>query len=207
MNQENRIPAAAVDPGNAHAAECGDFLTEVAPVSPAKIKAFCLALAAEADLVRQRAYWNLLRQSAPSSNALDLALQSIMNPNAPNRGEAVRYLRSCFPDRLPALLEAFARDPDEEMRYQLSEFLCDSDIEAAVGMKIGMLGNASREMQAVLIRQIGELGNLWHLEGLNGLDNLSGGNSVYARAAQLLAKRTGKQAVGQLQKVSRDNGF
>ncbi len=85
------------------------------------------------------------------------------NPCAPNRGEAVRYLRLCFPDRLPGLLEAFARDPDEEMRYQLSEFLRDSDQEAAVGMKIGMLGNASPERQELLINEIAELGNLWHL--------------------------------------------
>lgn len=119
-----------------------------------------------------------------------------MNPSAPNRGEAVRYLRICFPDRLPGLLEAFARDPDEEMRYQLSEFLRDSDQDAAVGMKIGMLGKASPEKQEVLIKEIAELGNLWHLEGLQGLDNLAGGRSVFARAAELLSKRTKTQPAG-----------
>ena len=81
----------------------------------------------------------------------------IMNPTASNRGEAVRYLRKCFPDRLPALLEAFAKDADEELRYQLSEFLRDSDQDAAVGMKIGMLKTASPEKQEVLINEIAEL--------------------------------------------------
>jgi len=166
------------------------------PVPPAQIEALCHTLAAETDPAKQKFYWSLLQESAPSSKALDFALQSIMNPSAPNRGEAVRYLRLCFPDRLPGLLEAFARDPDEEMRYQLSEFLRDSDEEAAVGMKIGMLGNSSPARQEVLIQEIAELGNLFHLEGLHGLDNLAGGGSVFARAAELLAKRTNTQAAG-----------
>jgi hypothetical protein len=173
MNQENQRPT---------------------PLPAGEIEDLCRVLAAETDPVERRRYWSLLQQSAPSSKALDLALDCIMNPSAPNRGEAVRYLRLCFPDRLPGLLDSFARDPDEELRYQLSEFLRDSDQEAAVGMKIGMLGKASPERQEVLINEIAELGNQWHLEGLNGLDNLSGGNSVFARAAQLLAKRTKTQA-------------
>ncbi len=60
------------------------------------------------------------------------------------------------------------------MRYQLSGFLRDADQEAAVGMKIGMLANASPEKQEVLVKEIADLGNLWHLEGLQGLDSLSG---------------------------------
>jgi len=117
-----------------------------------------------------------------------------MNPSAPNRGEAIRYLRLCFPDRLPGLMDSFARDPDEDLRYQLSEFVRDSDPDAAVGMKIGMLKNASPAMQETLVNEIAEQGNLWHLEGLHGLDEMAGGNSPFARAAELLAKRTRSRA-------------
>jgi hypothetical protein len=177
MNQENKVP-----------------LTDTTSVPASQIENLCQTLAAETDPVQQRHCWNLLQHSAPSSKALDLALDCIMKPSAQNRGEAVRYLRICFPDRLPGLLEAFARDPDEELRYQLSEFLRDSDQDAAVGMKIGMLGQATPEKQELLIKEIAELGNLFHLEGLNGLDNLAGGDSVFARAAALLAKRTKTQA-------------
>jgi hypothetical protein len=154
----------------------------------------CRTLIDETDPTKQKHYWSLLQRSAPFSKALDFALQTIMTPSAPNRGEAVRYLRLRFPDRLPGLLDAFARDPDEELRYQLSEFVRDSDQDAAVGMKIGMLGKATSEKQELLIKEIAELGNLWHLEGLHGLDNLAGGNSIFARAAELLAKRTKPQA-------------
>jgi hypothetical protein len=87
-------------------------------------------------------------------------------------------------------LDAFARDPDEELRYQLTEFVRDSDMEAAVGMKINMLKEASPALQESLVREIAELGNLNHLEALRGLDQLSGGNSVFGRAAELLAART-----------------
>jgi hypothetical protein len=45
-------------------------------------------------------------------------------------------------------------------------------------------------MQESLVCEIAELGNLYHLEALRGLDQLSGGNSVFARAAALLAART-----------------
>jgi hypothetical protein len=61
-------------------------------------------------------------------------------------------------------------------------------------MKIGMLGKASAEKQQLLIHEIAENGNLFHLEGLQGLDTLAGGNSVFARAAELLSKRTKTQA-------------
>lgn len=190
MNQEDHEPAPA-------ASGSGSALPDDATaLPPSQIEALCRTLADETDPAKQRHYWRLLQQSAPSSKALDLALDSIMNPALPNRGEAVRYLRICFPDRLPGLLEAFARDPDEEMRYQLSEFLRDSDQDAAVGMKIGMLDKATPERQEQLIKEIAELGNLWHLEGLQGLDNLAGGNSVFSRAAELLAKRTKSQATG-----------
>ena len=171
-------------------------VSDATPVPPSQIDNLCRTLAAETDPAKQRQYWSLLQQSAPSSKALDLALECIMNPCAPNRGEAIRYLRICFPDRLPGLLEAFARDPDEELRYQLSEFLRDSDQDAAVGMKIGMLGKASPEKQEALIKEIAELGNLFHLEALTGLDNLAGGDSVFSRAAALLSKRTKTQAAG-----------
>ena len=121
-----------------------------------------------------------------------------MNPSCPNRGEAVRYLRICFPDRLPALQEAFAKDPDEELRYQLSEFLRDSDQDAAVGMKIGMLKNATPALRETLVKEIAELGNLFHLEALQGLHAVNGGgeDSPFARAASLLAKRTRSQSAG-----------
>ncbi len=171
---------------------------DAVPVSPGEIETVCRSLAAEPDPAKQRQYWAVLQQSAPSSKVLDLALACIMNPTASNRGEAVRYLRKCFPDRLPALLEAFAKDPDEELRYQLSEFLRDSDQDAAVGMKIGMLKTASPEKQEVLINEIAELGNLVHLEGLHGLSAMGGDdrNSAFARAAELLSKRTRSQAAG-----------
>ena len=171
-------------------------VSDPTPVPPSQIENLCRTLAAETDPVKQRHHWSLLQQSAPSSKALDLALNCIMNPSAPNRGEAVRYLRICFPDRLPGLLEAFARDPDEGLRYQLSEFLRDSDQDAAVGMKIGMLSKATPKKQEVLIKEIAELGNLFHLEALNGLDNLAGSDSVFSRASALLAKRTKTKAAG-----------
>jgi len=189
MNQENRV-AAIVAAHPAERAESLRLLLDKAPLAPNEIDDVCHALAGEANPAMQTLYWRLLERSVPSSRPLDLALSCIMNPAALNRGEAVRYLRFCFPDRLPALLEAFARDPDEELRYQLSEFLKDSDVEAAVGMKIGMLADASTEKQEILIAEIAELGNLWHLEALRGLDQLSGGNSAFDRAAQLLAART-----------------
>ena len=93
-------------------------------------------------------------------------------------------------------MDSFARDPDENLRYQLSEFVRDSDPDAAVGMKISMLKNASPTMQETLIIEIAEQGNLWHLEGLHGLDKLAGGRSVFARAADLLARRTRTHAAG-----------
>jgi len=179
MNQQNQEPFPAMG-----------------PVPPNQIEPLCHALASEQDPGLQRHYWSLLQQSPPSSKALDLALDSIMNPGAPNRGEAVRYLRLCFPDRLPGLMDSFARDPDENLRYQLSEFVRDSEPDAAVGMKIGMLKNASPAMQEVLVNEIAEQGNLWHLEGLQGLDELAGGHSAFARAAELLARRTRSQAAG-----------
>ena len=185
MNQEKPIPSS-------------DSPFDAAPLPPGEIERVCSALAADPDPVKQRQYWLLLQQSAPSSKALDLALATIMNPSAPNRGQAVRYLHICFPDRLPGLLEAFAKDPDEDLRYQLSEFLRDSDQDAAVGMKIGMLKTASPEMQEVLIPEIAELGSLVHLEGLHGLSLLAGGDqdSAFARAAKLLAQRTRSQTAG-----------
>ena len=167
-----------------------------APVPPGQIERLCEALTAETDPALQRRFWELLRESAPSSKALDLALNHIMNPSAPNRGEAVLYLRRCFPDRLPALQEAFSKDPDEDLRYELSEFLRDSDQDAAVGMKINMLRTASAPMQERLIAEIAELGSLVHLEALHGLNELAGGgtDSAFARAAELLSKRTRSEA-------------
>jgi hypothetical protein len=185
MDPEKQIPSS-------------DLPFDAAPLPPGEVERVCRALATEPDLVKQRQYWSLLQQSAPSSKALDLALATIMNPSAANRGQAVRYLHICFPDRLPGLLEAFAKDPDEDLRYQLSEFLRDSDQDAAVGMKIGMLKTASPEMQEVLIPEIAELGSLVHLEGLQGLSLLAGGDqdSAFARAAELMAKRTRSQTAG-----------
>ncbi len=195
MNQENQTPAPAAGLGPTSPAGSIEFSpADTTPIPASQIASICQSLTAETDPAKQRVYWRRMQHSAPSSKALDLALQCITNPTAPNRGEAVRYLRSCFPDRLPALLEAFSRDPDEEMRYQLSEFLRDSDMDAAIGMKIGMLGKASAEKQQLLIHEIAENGNLFHLEGLQGLDTLAGGNSVFARAAELLSKRTKTQA-------------
>jgi hypothetical protein len=187
MNQENQVPSPGAGPS-----------PDAVPVTPAQIEQLCSALAAEPDPVKQRHYWALLQQSAPSSKALDLALTCIMNPSAPNRGEAVRYLRICFPDRLPALHQAFAKDPDEDLRYQLSEFLRDSDQDAAVGMKIGMLKTATPAMQETLVKEISELGNLFHLEALQGLSAIAGGSndSPFARAASLLAQRTRSQSAG-----------
>jgi hypothetical protein len=188
MNPEKQVPVSAASP----------FRDDVTPVPPAQVENICRTLAAETDRARQRHYWTLLQQSEPSSKALDLALNCIMNPSAPNRGEAIRYLHICFPDRLPGLLEAFAKDPDEDVRYQLSEFLRDSDQDAAVGMKIGILKTASSSMQETLIQEIAELGNLFHLEALQGLNTLAGGrdDSAFARAAELLAKRTRLQTAG-----------
>ncbi len=164
------------------------------PVPASQIPRVCSLLLAESDPLRQKQYWSLLQTSAAASKALDLALDCVMNASAANRGEAVRYLRLHYPDRLPALLDIFSHDPDEEMRYQLSEFLRDTDQDAAVGMKIGMLGKASPEKQEVLVREIVELGNLWHLEGLHGLDAIHGGNSIFGRAADSLAKRIRAQS-------------
>ena len=190
MNQENRVAALVSQTASAQRTEAFERLLDAPPLTPAEVSDLCGSLSAETDRGVHRLFWKLLERSAPSAEALDLALNSIMNPAASNRGEAVRYLRFCFPDRLPALLDAFARDPDEELRYQLSEFVRDSDIEAAVGMKINMLQHASPAMQESLVREIAELGNLYHLEALRGLDQLSGGASVFARAAALLAART-----------------
>ncbi len=173
-----------------------EFFPATGTVPTSQIEQLCRALASEPDPAQQRHYWSVLQQSAPSSKALDLALDCLMNPRAANRGEAIRYLHLCFPDRLPGLLDSFARDPDEEVRYQLSEFVGDSDPDAAVGMKIGMLKNANASLQEILIQEIAEHGNLFHLEGLHGLDDLAGGHSVFARAAELLAKRTRSQAAG-----------
>ena len=183
MNPENTVPPLGESP-----------LPDVAPVLPNQIETLCRALAGEKDPTKQQKYWLLLQQSAPSSKALDFALTCLMNPDAPNRGQAVRYLHICFPDRLPGLLEAFSKDPDEDLRYELSEFLRDSDQDAAVGMKIGMLKNASPQREQILLHEIAELGNLFHLEGLQGLDMVAGGNSVFARAAELLTARTGTRA-------------
>jgi hypothetical protein len=189
MNEEKEVPASPDSSQITENEASFDPFSGATAVPPIPIDALCHTIAAETDPAMQGLYWKLLRQSAPSSKGLDLALQFIMNPSASNRGEAIRYLRVCFPDRLPGLLEAFARDPDEEVRYQLSEFLRDSDCEAAVGMKINMLGKASPERQEILIKEIGELGNLWHWEALNGLARMVDGESVFSRAAEQLAKR------------------
>jgi hypothetical protein len=188
MNEEKQVSPSA----------SGSVPHESTPVPRGQIEEICRVLAAETDPTRQRHYWTLLQKGEPSSRALDLALSCIMNPSAPNRGEAVRYLRLCFPDRLPALLDAFAKDPDEQLRYQLSEFLRDADQDAAVGMKIGLLKNASPALQEKLIAEIAELGTLFHLEALQGLKELTGGGdqSAIARAADLLAKRTRSQPAG-----------
>jgi predicted house-cleaning noncanonical NTP pyrophosphatase (MazG superfamily) len=190
MNHENRVAALVSQTASAERTEAFERLLDAPPLTPAETSDLCGFLAAETDRGAQGIFWKLLDRSAPSAQALDLALNGIMNPAASNRGEAVRYLRFCFPDRLPALLDAFARDPDEEVRYQLSEFVRDSDMEAAVGMKIKMLRQASPALQEKLVSEIAEFGNLNHLEALRGLDQLSGVHSVFARAAELLAART-----------------
>ncbi len=190
MNHENRVAALVSQTASAQRIQAFERLLDAPPLSAAEVSDLCGSLSDEPDPGAQHLFWKLLDRSPPSAQALDLALNSIMNPAASNRGAAVRYLRFCFPDRLPALLAAFARDPDEELRYQLTEFLRDSDMEAAVGMKINMLKAASPALQESLVGEIAQLGNLNHLEALRGLDQLSGGNSVFARAAQLLAART-----------------
>jgi HEAT repeat protein len=188
MQQENDVPPSAD----------GALPDLTEPVTAGQIEKLCQTLSAESDAARQRHYWVLLQRCAPSSKALDLALHCILNPAALHRGEAVRYLRLHFPDRLPALQEAFSKDPDEELRYQLSEFLRDSDQDAAVGMKINLLRTASPELQERLIGEIAELGSLMHLEALQGLNELMGGgaDSVFGRAAELLGRRTGSRGAG-----------
>jgi hypothetical protein len=197
MNLENRVAALLAEPSSAGRSQAFEDLAIGCPLSPPEIADLCTALTLEADPSLRQIFWRLLERSTPSGKVLDLALNSIMDPAANDRGEAVRYLRFCFPDRLPALLEAFRRDPDEELRYQLTEFVRDSDIEAAVGMKIGMLPSASAEMADALVHEIAELGNLNHLEALRGLDQIEGGHSVFGEAARLLGARTGRsQAAG-----------
>ena len=189
MDHENRMATLMVEANPIERVESLQRLLDAEPLTTEEVEDACRALASEKSATVQALYWELLERTAPSALALDLALNCIMDPAAPNRSEAVRYLRFCFPDRLPGLIEAFRRDPDEDLRYQLSEFLRDSDIEGAVDMKIGMLTNASHARREALTSEIAELGNFRQLEELRRLDRLSGGNSVFAAAAQLLAAR------------------
>src|SRR5947209_8887312 len=78
-------------------------------------------LPSENVVLIQNLIWNLLVSGEAIDSVRAFALKMLQDHSYRNRGEALLYLRSHYPELMPQLHMQYCNDVDTSVRYQLTE--------------------------------------------------------------------------------------
>jgi hypothetical protein len=85
------------------------------------------AFSTEGDDFLRLVLWELLEFATPNLRLQTLALRTLEDPAADNRGEALSYLLRSYPNVGAGLLERFDADPDPFVQDALARFVVSAD--------------------------------------------------------------------------------
>lgn len=160
------------------------------PLSAAEAFDTLRMLARDDDGYCQALLWSLVLGAGKVDKGREFALQWLGDTARPHRGTALEYLRSCYPEAMPALIRSLL-DPasatgNPEILYQLALYLLPTEPDRALDLMIDALATDSHETFDAITMDLAENGKTVHLERLRRLDAEAGGDTGYGRVADTL---------------------